>query len=76
MGLTPVGLSGVVQVNRFRLLASRNDCNALQVELADEKGDTRVIDTLSRYGTRNGPLAPEGSFGYQKWQVAHALMCS
>ncbi len=40
-----------------------------QVELADEKGDARVIDILSRYASKGAPLAPEGSFGYTKWQV-------
>ena len=43
--------------------------------MADEKGDTQIIDILSRHADRatltiiKGGVAAEGSFGYQKWQV-------
>jgi len=46
------------------------------LQVADEKGDTQIIDILSRHADRatlsimrSSAVAPEGSFGYQKWQV-------
>ena len=53
------------------------------LQVADEKGDTQIIDILSRHADRatlsimrSSAVAPEGSFGYQKWQVrAHTNAC-
>jgi hypothetical protein len=50
-------------------ITAKNRQGQTPVQIADEKGDTLVIDMLSRYGAKEASLAPEGSFGYTKWQT-------
>lgn len=57
-------------------IAAKNRQGQTPVQIADEKGDTLVIDILSRYGPRGDTLAPEGSFGYTKWQVSYNDRCA
>jgi len=52
------------------------------MQVADERGDTQIIDILSRHADRatlsimrSSAVAPEGSFGYQKWQVRFVSVC-
>lgn len=56
-------------------VACRNRDGLTPVQLADEKGSTQVIDILAaRAGVAMGgsTVAPEGSFGYVKWQTKKA----
>eukprot|EP00960_Hanusia_phi_P031743 749462-Hanusia_phi.AAC.2 len=54
-------------------LMAKNRDGLTPVQLADEKGDTQIIDILSRHSGRARPtVSAEGSFGYEKWQTRPA----
>jgi len=54
-------------------LAVKNRDGLTPVQLADEKGDTQIIDILSRHaGRAKSTVSAEGSFGYERWQTRPA----
>eukprot|EP00293_Proteomonas_sulcata_P019534 CAMPEP_0184296450 /NCGR_PEP_ID=MMETSP1049-20130417/7430_1 /TAXON_ID=77928 /ORGANISM="Proteomonas sulcata, Strain CCMP704" /LENGTH=199 /DNA_ID=CAMNT_0026605703 /DNA_START=189 /DNA_END=788 /DNA_ORIENTATION=+ len=50
-------------------LSAKNREGLTPVQLADEKGDNAIIDILAKCLANPNQVAPEGSFGYKKWQT-------